>query len=106
MPPRKPPPKPFLERFGSHLPWLITISVGGLFNLGFNAAQFEEIKKSQRESKEEQKVQATKLAEFREKQIAGLADIQVLKGNVQNLDARVLVIERIFYEQPKREVKR
>jgi hypothetical protein len=106
MPPRKPPARPFLERFGGMTTWLLGIVVGGLFNTGIMYQQFQELKKSLGESREEQKVQSARLTEFREKQITGLADIQVLKGNVQNLDARVLVIERVFIERPAKEAKR
>jgi hypothetical protein len=106
MPPRKPPPRPFLERFGGLTTWMIGIVAGGLVNTGIMYQQFDQVKKNQADSKEEQKAQAAKLSEFREKQITGLADIQVLKGNVQNLDARVLVIERVFIERPAKEAKR
>jgi hypothetical protein len=102
MPPRRPPEvKPFLERFGGLTTWLVGIAAGGLINAGIMYSQFQVVIKAQAESKDELKAQASRLGEFREKQIGGLADIQVLKSNVQNLDARVLVIERIFIEQPK-----
>lgn len=91
----------FAERFSSLTPWLAGIIFGGLVNTGVMYQQFQEVRKTQEEVKEELKQQALRLAEFREKQIASLADIQVLKGNIQNLDNRVLVIERIFVEKPQ-----
>jgi hypothetical protein len=101
MPPRKPMPITLLERFGGlTLVYLTTIG-GGLLSLGVNYQQFQQIKQAQQEGKEEQKAMSAKLSEFREKQIGGLQDVQVLKTNVQNLDSRVLVIERIFIDRPQ-----
>jgi hypothetical protein len=99
-PRRQPEVKPFLERFGGLTTWLVGIVAGGLINTGMMYAQFQQVLRAQAESKDELRLQASRLSEFREKQIVGLQDIQVLKGNVQTLDARVLVIERIFIEQP------
>lgn len=103
---RSSPEKPFLERYGGLTTWLVGIAAGGLIQAGIMYQQFQVIIKSQNESREELRVQSARLNDFREKQIAGLNDIKVLQGNVQNLDARVLVIERIFIERPPKEPKR
>lgn len=103
MPPRKPAPITLVERFGGLTLVFVTTIGGGLLSLGINWQQFQQIKEAQQEGKDEQKALSAKLSEFREKQIGGLQDIQVLKNNVQNLDSRVLVIERIFIEKPQRE---
>lgn len=93
------PDRTFIERFGGVTTWMIGTFAGGLFSIGFNYAQFQQIKLAQLEGKEEQKLQAAKLADFREKQVSSLRDIDVLKTNVQGLDSRVLVIERVFIEK-------
>ena len=61
--------------------------------------QFQEVQKRLEETRMAEVSTATKLAEFREKQIGGLQDIEVLKSTLKNLDSRVLVIERVFIER-------
>lgn len=104
-PKRLPQQKPAVLAAISGNSWLIAIVVGGLFNTGMTYQQFTEVRKNQEISSTEQKLLAAKVTEMREKQIGGLQDIQTLKSNVHNLDNRVLVIERIFIEQPKRASK-
>jgi hypothetical protein len=101
MAPRKPPVTTIIERFGGLTLVFITTIGGGLVSLGVNWGQFQQIKEAQREGKDELKAVSARLSEFREKQIGGLQDVQVLKSNVQNLDSRVLVIERIFIDRPQ-----
>jgi hypothetical protein len=82
--------------------WMICIVFGGLFNTGIMYQKFDQVMKNQEESARDQKSANGKITEMREKQIVGLQDIQTLKTNVQAIDNRVLVIERVFIEQPKR----
>lgn len=104
-PKRTPTSKPAVFATINGNSWLITILVGGLFSTGMSYRQFQEVLKNQETSSIEQKALAAKVTEMREKQIGGLQDIQTLKTNVQAIDNRVLVIERIFIEQPKRATK-
>lgn len=104
-PKRTPQQKPATLAAISGNSWLIAIVCGGLFNIGMTYRQFQEVLNNQEISSAEQKRLASQVTEMREKQIGGLQDIQTLKTNVQAIDNRVLVIERIFIEQPKRTTK-
>lgn len=79
--------------------WFIGLLVGGLVNTGVMWQQFQEVQKRLEETRVAEITTATRLSEFREKQIGGLQDIEVLKSTVKNLDSRVLVIERVFIER-------
>lgn len=85
--------------------WMVCIVVGGLFNTGIMYQKFDQVMKNQDDSAKAQSVANSQITAIREKQIVGLQDIATLKTNVQAIDNRVLVIERIFIEQPKRGTK-
>lgn len=104
-PKQTPQQKPAVLAAISGNSWLIAIVVGGLFNTGMTYQQFTEVRKNQEISSAEQKHLTAKVNDMREKQVEGIQDIQTLKRDVQTIDNRVLVIERIFIEQPKRGVK-
>lgn len=104
-PKRTPVEKPAILAAISGNNWLITIVVGGLFSTGMNYQQFHEVRKNQEASALDQKMLTAKVTDMREKQVESTQDIATLKRDVSTIDNRVLVIERIFIEQPKRPSK-
>lgn len=103
-------PKPLLSMI-TGVVGLISIVVVGLFNIGINYQQFNEVKKTQAEQGAEQKQSNMTMRQLREDQIRSIEDVRSIKNNMQTLDnnvraldGRVLVIERTFIE-PSKKVK-
>lgn len=97
--PPPPPPMTLISWAAANTAILLLIGTT-LINIGMTRQKFDEVIKNQEVSSTELKIQAARLTEFREKQIGGLRDIEVLKTTVQGIDNRVLVIERTFIEMP------